>query len=228
MLTAKQPDIYGSHYHENAGVKHFFPLASAPSRTLARRKLVRNRFTIDTNLIFHGGNNNNSHSPDDPHQPPCPPLFQPAGLESHKPQEEDTERWVEEQFDLGSYEGQAEVIDVGQMKETDILSDDDEYCKSVRAASAEPAELQGKMEGLVLQDGKTRSHNVNGRLEPGFGIVEDNRINHSDVSGSFSSCGVSSALKLASLKQFAVEEAVSDDIWVRREDFANGCKSDIF
>uniref|UniRef100_A0A3B4YII3 TIAM Rac1 associated GEF 1 n=1 Tax=Seriola lalandi dorsalis TaxID=1841481 RepID=A0A3B4YII3_SERLL len=113
--------------------------ASAPSRTLARRKLVRNRFTIDTDLH--------------------------ALLQPHKPQGEDTDRWVEEQFDLGCYEDQGEGIGVGQVKETDILSDDDEYCKSVRAASSEPADLEGKMEGLDLEGGELRSHNLNGQVE---------------------------------------------------------------
>uniref|UniRef100_A0A3P8TYC7 TIAM Rac1 associated GEF 1 n=1 Tax=Amphiprion percula TaxID=161767 RepID=A0A3P8TYC7_AMPPE len=143
--------------------------ASAPSRTLARRKLMRNRITIDTDLIFHG---------------------------------EDTDRWVEEQFNLGYYEDQCEGIDVGQVKETDILSDDDEYCKSVRAASEDA-----------------------------------DRIQHADDSNSFASCGVSLSrcatptLKLAPLKQCAVEGATNKDhdvIWVRRDDFANGCNSDVF
>uniref|UniRef100_A0A4W6FXJ6 TIAM Rac1 associated GEF 1 n=1 Tax=Lates calcarifer TaxID=8187 RepID=A0A4W6FXJ6_LATCA len=137
--------------------------ASAPSRTLARRKLVRNRFTIDTDLVFHGNNNN-----------------------------KDTDRWVEEQFDLGCYEDQGEGIDVGQVKETDILSDDDEYCKS--------------------------------------GVKQESV-------DSFTSCGVSLShcatptLKLAPLKQCAVEGATNNDhdvIWVRRDDFANGCNSDVF
>uniref|UniRef100_A0A8C2ZIV6 TIAM Rac1 associated GEF 1 n=1 Tax=Cyclopterus lumpus TaxID=8103 RepID=A0A8C2ZIV6_CYCLU len=115
--------------------------ASAPSRTLPRRKLVRNRFTIDTDMIFHGNNN------------------------------KDTDRWVEEQFDLGCYEEQGEGIDVGQMKETDILSDDDEYCKSVRAASAEPADMEGRMEGIDLQVAEVRGHNLNGRVESGSEIM---------------------------------------------------------
>uniref|UniRef100_A0A8D0ADZ0 TIAM Rac1 associated GEF 1 n=1 Tax=Sander lucioperca TaxID=283035 RepID=A0A8D0ADZ0_SANLU len=115
--------------------------ASAPSRTLARRKMVRNRFTIDTDL----------------HALP----------QSHKPQGEDTDRWVEEQFDLGCYEDQGEGIDMGKVKETDILSDDDEYCKSVRAASAEPADLEGRMGGLDLQGREMRSHNLTGRVESG-------------------------------------------------------------
>uniref|UniRef100_A0A3P9DEU1 TIAM Rac1 associated GEF 1 n=1 Tax=Maylandia zebra TaxID=106582 RepID=A0A3P9DEU1_9CICH len=94
--------------------------ASAPSRTLARRRLVRNRITIDTDL-------------------PC------------KPQGEDTDRWVEEQFNLGCYENQCEGTDVGQVKETDILSDDDEYCTSVRAMSTKLDNLEEQMKGLNLQ-----------------------------------------------------------------------------
>uniref|UniRef100_A0A8D3BLB0 TIAM Rac1 associated GEF 1 n=1 Tax=Scophthalmus maximus TaxID=52904 RepID=A0A8D3BLB0_SCOMX len=133
--------------------------ASTPSRTLARRKLVRNRFTIDTDL-------------------------------SHKPQGEDTDRWVEEQFDLGPYEGRGEGVDVGQVKETDILSDDDEYCESVRAASAEPAELEGRMDGLDLQ-----GHNLNGRLQ------RRNELRHG----------------LAPLTQCAADSD-HDVIWVRRDD----------
>uniref|UniRef100_A0A671W2E4 TIAM Rac1 associated GEF 1 n=1 Tax=Sparus aurata TaxID=8175 RepID=A0A671W2E4_SPAAU len=119
--------------------------ASAPSRTLARRKLVRNRFTIDTDL----------------------------------PQGEDTDRWVEEQFDLGCYEDQGDGIDIGQVKETDILSDDDEYLET----------------GSAMQE------------------EEVDRLRHGEDSGS----------------QCAVEGATNKDhdvIWVRRDDFANGCNSD--
>ncbi|XP_049896087.1 rho guanine nucleotide exchange factor TIAM1 [Epinephelus moara] len=222
--------------------------ASAPSRRLARRKLVRNRFTIDTDLVFHG-NNNNSNDPDTSHHSSYPssyPLLSQHSLPlSHKPQGQDTDRWVEEQFDLGCYEDQGECIDLGQVKETDILSDDDEYCKSVRAASAEPADLEGKMEGLNLQGREMPSHNLNGRAEAGIMLSvmqeeEVDRIKHGDDSGSvdsFTSCGVSLSrsatptLKLAPLKQCAVEGATNKDhdvIWVRRDDFANSCNSDVF
>ncbi|XP_035522910.1 T-lymphoma invasion and metastasis-inducing protein 1 [Morone saxatilis] len=221
--------------------------ASAPSRTLARRKLVRNRFTIDTDLVFHGNNNNSNDSEPSQHLS-YPPLSQHALLQAHKPQGEDTDRWVEEQFDLGCYEDQGEGIDVGQVKETDILSDDDEYCKSVRAASAEPADLEGKMEGLDLQGREMRSHNLNGRAETGGEMMQSemqeeevDRIKRGDNSGSvdsFTSCGVSLSrcatptIKLAPLKkQCAVEGATNKDhdvIWVRRDDFANGCNSDVF
>ncbi|XP_074466027.1 rho guanine nucleotide exchange factor TIAM1 isoform X2 [Sebastes fasciatus] len=213
--------------------------ATAPSRNLARRKLVRNRFTIDTDLVFHGNNNNSNDS-----DPPHPPLSQHALPQSHKPQGEDTDRWVEEQFDLGRYEDHGEGIDMGQVKETDILSDDDEYCKSVRAASAEPADVEARMEGLDLQGGEGRSHNLNGRWESGSEIMlsvmqeEDvDRIKHGEDSDSFTSCGVSLSrcatptLKLAPLKQCAAEGATNKDhdvIWVRRDDFANGCNSDVF
>ncbi|TMS13717.1 T-lymphoma invasion and metastasis-inducing protein 1, partial [Larimichthys crocea] len=216
--------------------------ASAPSRTLTRRKLVRNRFTIDTDLVFHGNNNNSNDSEPSQHSS-CPPLSQHALLQSHKPQGEDTDRWVEEQFDLACYEDQGDGIDVGQVKETDILSDDDEYCKSVRAASAEPADLDGKMEGLGLEGGQMRSHNPNGPVEITNSVTQDEEVNrmvHGDDShsvDSFTSCGVSlsrcanPAIKLAPLKQCAVEGATNNDhdvIWVRRDDFANGCNSNVF
>ncbi|XP_027129278.1 T-lymphoma invasion and metastasis-inducing protein 1 isoform X5 [Larimichthys crocea] len=216
--------------------------ASAPSRTLTRRKLVRNRFTIDTDLVFHGNNNNSNDSEPSQHSS-CPPLSQHALLQSHKPQGEDTDRWVEEQFDLACYEDQGDGIDVGQVKETDILSDDDEYCKSVRAASVEPADLDGKMEGLGLEGGQMRSHNPNGPVEITNSVTQDEEVNrmvHGDDShsvDSFTSCGVSlsrcanPAIKLAPLKQCAVEGATNNDhdvIWVRRDDFANGCNSNVF
>ncbi|CAK6969114.1 rho guanine nucleotide exchange factor TIAM1-like [Scomber scombrus] len=221
--------------------------ASAPSRTLTRRKLVRNRFTIDTDLVFHGNNNNSNDSTPSRHSTypsSYSPLSQHALLQSHKPQGEDTDRWVEEQFDLGCYEDQGEGIDVGQVKETDILSDDDEYCKSVRAASSESVDLQGKMDRLNLHGGEARSHNLNGRVETGSeGIMQQeevDRMKRSDDSGSvdsFTSCGVplsrcaTPTLKLAPLKQCAVEGAANKDhdvIWVRRDDFTNGCNSDVF
>ncbi|AWO99751.1 putative T-lymphoma invasion and metastasis-inducing protein 1 [Scophthalmus maximus] len=222
--------------------------ASTPSRTLARRKLVRNRFTIDTDLVFHGNNNNSTESDPSSHPsypPPRSPPLRHALPQSHKPQGEDTDRWVEEQFDLGPYEGRGEGVDVGQVKETDILSDDDEYCESVRAASAEPAELEGRMDGLDLQ-----GHNLNGRLqrrnELRHGATEEeveeeeeelDGVKRGDGSGSadsFTSRGASltrcatPTLKLAPLTQCAADSD-HDVIWVRRDDrFANGCNSDVF
>lgn len=208
---------------------------------------MRNRVTIDTDLIFHGNNNNNSSSNDSDPSQLYLPLSQHTLLQSQKPQGEDTDRWVEEQFDLHCYEDQGEGVDMGQVKETDILSDDDEYCKSVQAASTEPDDLDGKMEELDLQGGDTRSHNLNRRLEAGCVVTQSatreeevdriKLVGDSDSVDSFSSCGVSlshcatPSIQLAPLKQCAVEGATNKDhdvIWVRRDDFANGCNSDVF
>uniref|UniRef100_A0A3Q1AZQ1 DH domain-containing protein n=1 Tax=Amphiprion ocellaris TaxID=80972 RepID=A0A3Q1AZQ1_AMPOC len=100
--------------------------ASAPTRTLGRRKLVRNRFTIDTDI-----------QEDEPDQ------HQQSELAG------DTDRWVEEQFDLEEYEDQEE------MKETDILSDeDDELCQTPRAPSTE-ADLEDPIMALSLEGAET-------------------------------------------------------------------------
>ncbi|XP_029957639.1 T-lymphoma invasion and metastasis-inducing protein 1 isoform X1 [Salarias fasciatus] len=207
--------------------------ASAPSRTLSRRKLVKNRITIDTDLVFHGNNNNSNDTNPSRHHSSNALLSQHAPLQSDKSQGEDTDRWVEEQFNLGCYEEQCDGIDLGQVKETDILSDDDEYCKSVRAASARPAALETEMDGLRLQG---REGGLNDRAMQ----EEADRIRHGDDSSSidsFASCGVSasqcagSSLKLAPLKQCAVEGVTNQDhdaIWVRRDDFANGCNGNVF
>ena len=188
---------------------------------------MRNRFTIDTDLVFHGNNNNSNDS--DPSS--GSPLFQqrPALLPSPRPQGEDTDRWVEEQFDLGLYEGQGEAIGAVPVKETDILSDDDEYCKSVRAASAEPPDLEGKMKGLDLQGGDMRGHNLNGRIETRSEVMEEEqdegeRIKHGD--DSFTSCSVS--LSRCATPTLKLTKNDHDVVWVRRDDFANGCNSDVF
>uniref|UniRef100_G3PD50 TIAM Rac1 associated GEF 1 n=1 Tax=Gasterosteus aculeatus aculeatus TaxID=481459 RepID=G3PD50_GASAC len=102
--------------------------ASVPTRTLGRRKLVRNRFTIDTDIVFDG----------EPGQE-----LQQAELAG------DTDRWVEQQFDLEEYEDK-EVV-----KETDILSDeDDELCQTPGASSAE-AELRAPVMALSLESEET-------------------------------------------------------------------------
>ncbi|XP_061137576.1 rho guanine nucleotide exchange factor TIAM1 isoform X2 [Syngnathus typhle] len=82
--------------------------ASAPSRTLGRRKLVRNRFTIDTDIV----------SDAEPQREPGADASERGRLLSSE--SSDTDRWVEEQFDLKEYEDPEEV------KETDILSDEDD------------------------------------------------------------------------------------------------------
>uniref|UniRef100_A0A3Q2P2Y7 TIAM Rac1 associated GEF 1 n=1 Tax=Fundulus heteroclitus TaxID=8078 RepID=A0A3Q2P2Y7_FUNHE len=115
--------------------------ASDPTRTLGRRKLVRNRFTIDTDIVFDGDSEQQGlASPPDPDSaPPQQKEEQQSDLAG------DTDRWVEEQFDLEEYEDQEE------MKETDILSDDeDEFCQTPRALSVE-ADLESPMTALSLE-----------------------------------------------------------------------------
>ncbi|XP_072302051.1 rho guanine nucleotide exchange factor TIAM1 [Eucyclogobius newberryi] len=182
--------------------------ASAPSRTLGRRKLVRNRFTIDTDLIFHGNNNGQAPDPSDPsHYPaPCSTPSQHALHQPHKPQGEDTDRWVEEQFNLGSYEERGEAT-VAQVKETDILSDGDEYCNSVRAASADATDLGAKMAEVDIKTER--------RCGEAGHMHSVSSLSHSP----------SPALKVAPLKQCAVEGAANMErkiIWVRRDDRCNG------
>uniref|UniRef100_A0A8B9QR96 TIAM Rac1 associated GEF 1 n=1 Tax=Anas platyrhynchos TaxID=8839 RepID=A0A8B9QR96_ANAPL len=97
---------------------------SAPSKSLGRRRrrLARNRFTIDSDAVF-------ASSPEkEPQQP------------THSG---DTDRWVEEQFDLAQYEEQEDI------KETDILSDDDEYCEAVRGAVAD-RELRERLQAASI------------------------------------------------------------------------------
>ncbi|MEQ2163091.1 hypothetical protein GOODEAATRI_026667, partial [Goodea atripinnis] len=210
---------------------------SAPSRTLTRRSLMRNRIIIDADLVFHGNNNSSdnvnfshhssyssSNSPPSHHEP----------HPSHELQAEDTDRWVEEQFNLGRYEDQCEGIDDRQVKETDILSDDDEYCDSVRSLPAEPDSLEAGVEGLSLH---SKEVNLNRKMESKSEIdrsVKVDRTKQRDDSDSFTSCNlsVSRCSKLTPLKQqCAVEGATSNDhnvIWVRRDDFTKGCNSDVF
>ncbi|KAJ8412531.1 hypothetical protein AAFF_G00128670 [Aldrovandia affinis] len=162
--------------------------ASAPSRTLGRRTLVRNRFTIDTDIVFDGCPGRDT--PPQPATPPSLPLQKvtPVG---------DTDRWVEEQFDLGRYDNQEDV------KETDILSDDDEYCESVRGPSAEPS-LEAPVRALSLERGREDEDEVGAHGH---------------------------ALKLSHLrKQCVVDGAAADRevIWVRRDDFGGGHSGDVF
>lgn len=182
---------------------------------------MRNRFTIDTDIIFHG--NNSAKVPD-----PCRlylPLSQHALLQSQKPQGEDTDRWVEQQFDLRRYEEAGEGVDIGPVKETDILSDDDEYCKSVRAASAEPADLDGRMERLDIRGGE-----AGGGSDPKPAGGPDRGAAPSPCGAALSRCATPT-LTRAAMKQCAAEEATNKDrdvIWVRRDDFVNSCNSDVF
>ncbi|KAK5904994.1 hypothetical protein CesoFtcFv8_006505 [Champsocephalus esox] len=120
--------------------------ASAPTRTLGRRKLVRNRFTIDTDIVFDVEPDQDIASTQ---EPDSKLLQQDKDPEQQPELAGDTDRWVEEQFDLEIYEDQEEV------KETDILSDeDDEFSQSARVLSTK-ANLEASIMALSLESEET-------------------------------------------------------------------------
>uniref|UniRef100_A0A8C1XMB2 TIAM Rac1 associated GEF 1b n=1 Tax=Cyprinus carpio TaxID=7962 RepID=A0A8C1XMB2_CYPCA len=164
---------------------------SAPTRTLGRRKLVRNRFTIDTDIVFD--TEPDSDSPDSQHAQQQGIV--PAG---------DTDRWVEEQFDLQRYEEQEQDV-----KETDILSDDDDFCQSALSPSTDP-DVEGPLSALSLE-GDTAEEEE----EEEEGSKKDYKSQHAKLSHLGKQC----AMSVASVD----EQVPGEDIWVRR-DSMNGCR----
>ncbi|XP_053312709.1 rho guanine nucleotide exchange factor TIAM1 isoform X2 [Spea bombifrons] len=156
---------------------------SAPSRSLARRRrLVRNRFTIDADSVF-------TTSPDkdfEPETEPKPP--QQTGSSG------DTDRWVEEQFDLAQYEEQEDV------KETDILSSDDEYCESIKGGSMEK-DLSEELEATSISGhpAGSKAHNAMSS--------HASRMTQLKKQTAFSGMNGS------------IESNAEEVIWVKREDF---------
>ncbi|XP_045434330.1 rho guanine nucleotide exchange factor TIAM1 isoform X4 [Pipistrellus kuhlii] len=147
---------------------------SAPSRSLGRRRrrLARNRFTVDADAV-----------PGSPERPPGA----------------DTDRWVEEQFDLAPYEEPEEPED---LPETDILSDDD----------GEAAEAPGAGAGLA---GRLQAASLGprGRLR---GRDPDRDRGRPD----------GHAARMAQLRKQAAlpggpEPAGPEVVWVRREELAS-------
>ncbi|XP_051963529.1 rho guanine nucleotide exchange factor TIAM1-like isoform X3 [Xyrauchen texanus] len=169
---------------------------SAPTRTLGRRKLVRNRFTIDTDIVFD--TEPDSDSPDSQHAEQQGVV--PAG---------DTDRWVEEQFDLQHYEEQEHDV-----KETDILSEDDDFCLSALSPSTEP-DMEGPFSTLSLE-GDTAEEEEKEEEEQGGEEVEENKKDYkSKHAAKLSHLGKQCAMSVTSVD----EQAVLDDvIWVRRND----------
>ncbi|XP_051719284.1 rho guanine nucleotide exchange factor TIAM1 isoform X1 [Ctenopharyngodon idella] len=161
---------------------------SAPTRTLGRRKLVRNRFTIDTDIVFD--TEPDSDSPDS--QPAQQQGVIPAG---------DTDRWVEEQFDLQRYEEQEQDV-----KETDILSDDDDFCPSALSPSTEP-DAEGPLSALSLE-GDTAEEEEEEEEE--IESKKDYKSQHAKLSHLGKQC----AMSVASVDEQALPDEV---IWVRRD-----------
>ncbi|CAI9169162.1 unnamed protein product [Rangifer tarandus platyrhynchus] len=146
---------------------------SAPSKSLGRRRrrLARNRFTIDSDAI-------SASSPEkDPQQPPG------GG---------DTDRWVEEQFDLAQYEEQDDI------KETDILSDDDEFCESAKGAAAD-RDLPERLQAASIT-----------QRERGRKPLDSHASRMTQLKKQAALSGINGG-----------PESTSEEvIWVRREDFA--------
>lgn len=146
---------------------------SAPSKSLGRRRrrLARNRFTIDSDAI-------SASSPEkDPQQTPG------GG---------DTDRWVEEQFDLAQYEEQDDI------KETDILSDDDEFCESAKGAAAD-RDLQERLQAASIT-----------QRERGRKPLDSHASRMMQLKKQAALSGINGG-----------PESTSEEvIWVRREDFA--------
>ncbi|XP_004711343.1 rho guanine nucleotide exchange factor TIAM1 isoform X1 [Echinops telfairi] len=147
---------------------------SAPSKSLGRRRrrLARNRFTIDSDAVL-------ASSPERESQQP------PGGG--------DTDRWVEEQFDLAQYEEQEDV------KETDILSDEDEFCESAKGASVD-TDLQERLQAASL--GQQR--------ERGRKALDTHASRMTQLKKQAALSGINGGL----------ESTSEEVIWVRREDFA--------
>ncbi|XP_031950293.1 T-lymphoma invasion and metastasis-inducing protein 1 isoform X1 [Corvus moneduloides] len=158
---------------------------SAPSKSLGRRRrrLARNRFTIDSEAVHSSS----------PEKEPA----QPA-------QGGDTDRWVEEQFDLAQYEEQEDI------KETDILSDDDDFCEAARGAQRE---LRERLQATSLAGGRRPER----PCPPGERPCPP-RDAH--------------AARMAQLRKQAALPGINgaaeghgeEVIWVRREDFVPGRK----
>ncbi|KAM4699864.1 rho guanine nucleotide exchange factor TIAM1 isoform 1-T2 [Discoglossus pictus] len=158
---------------------------SAPSRSLARRRrLVRNRFTIDSDTVF-------STSPDKESEPEPETDVKPPQQTSSSG---DTDRWVEEQFDLAQYEEQDDV------KETDILSSDDEYCESVKGGSMEK-DLSDQLEATSI------SSNPHGGKVQNVMNSHASRMTQLKKQTAFSGMNGS------------IESNTEEVIWVKREDF---------
>ncbi|XP_064856670.1 rho guanine nucleotide exchange factor TIAM1-like [Oncorhynchus nerka] len=185
---------------------------SDPARTLGRRKLVRNRFTIDTDIVFDGEPDQESAlSPLSSEEPEG--QGQREGKERGEVQAGDTDRWVEEQIDLERYEAQQEkeVKGGGDVKETEIFSGDDDFCLSVRGPSTESlsnTDLDGPIGALSLgEEGQERGpkhpqpQGAMGTTTPGM------RLSHLGKQRGLAGMSVDD--------QGAREEG--EDIWLRRE-----------
>lgn len=120
--------------------------------------MVRHRFTIDTDVAFDVEPDQNLTSPEDSG---ADPLQKEGEPDQQSESASDTDRWVEEQFDLEEYEDPEEV------KETDILSDDDDQSAQTPRAFYTEVELETSVAALSLEseDDSLKSPSVPETLE---------------------------------------------------------------
>uniref|UniRef100_A0A3B3CXY2 TIAM Rac1 associated GEF 1b n=1 Tax=Oryzias melastigma TaxID=30732 RepID=A0A3B3CXY2_ORYME len=173
--------------------------ASAPTRTLGRRKLVRNRFTIDTDIVFDGDpDQNDLTSPPESNSRKLQQKTESSDEQQQQSEEGDTDRWVEEQFDLEEYEDQED------MKETDILSDEDEeFCQAPKAQSED---LEAPMKALSLEGAEeVESESLK---SPSLSDTHDDDEKLSDMEEGDATDDT---------------EDQKDEVWVRREPSDSGC-----
>lgn len=143
---------------------------------------MRNRFTIDSDTVYATSPDKESETEAEPKPP------------QQTTSSGDTDRWVEEQFDLAQYEEQEDV------KETDILSSDDEYCESIKGGSMEK-DLSEQLEASSISGNPLNS------------IVQSAVSSH--------------ASRMTQLKKQtafsgmngSIESTTEEVIWVKREDF---------
>uniref|UniRef100_A0A8C8SE73 TIAM Rac1 associated GEF 1 n=1 Tax=Pelusios castaneus TaxID=367368 RepID=A0A8C8SE73_9SAUR len=150
---------------------------SAPSKSLGRRRrrLARNRFTIDSDAVFESSPEKESQQPAD------------GG---------DADRWVEEQFDLAQYEEQEDI------KETDILSDDEEYCEPMKDATVDQ-ELQKQLQAASISSVQLR------RPDKARRAMDTHASRMTQLKKQAALSGLNGG----------VESTSEEVIWVRREDF---------
>lgn len=116
------------------------------------------------------------------------PASSPEGESQQPPGAGDTDRWVEEQFDLARYE------EPDGVKETDILSDDDEFC--------DPADVDRDLAERL------RAASL-GQRETGRQSLDSHESRMTQLKKQEALSGVDAG----------PERTGEDVVWVRREDF---------
>lgn len=138
---------------------------------------MRNRFTIDTDIVFD--------TDADADSPDSQTSLQPG----------DTDRWVEEQFDLQRYEEQE------QAKETDLLTDEDGEGDDEDLSQ----ELEGPVSAMSLEDNDEEDEETK----------TEGKDYKSQHALKLSHLGKQCAMSVASVDEQSV--VAGENVWVPRE-----------